>query len=76
MGHSVTVSRVNTPVLLPDRYMQHELNVSETDNIPTSDRGSSRSVAKFTGDQTAQQGDKGPRNLVSWLTGSACFLRS
>jgi hypothetical protein len=61
---SVTV-QTNTDVLLQDRYKQRELNVSETDNILTSDRGSSRTVAKFIGDQTAEQRDKGPRNFVS-----------
>jgi hypothetical protein len=30
-----------------------ELNVSETDNILTPDSGSSRTVAKFVGNQTA-----------------------
>jgi hypothetical protein len=44
--------------------MPHELNVSETDNIITSDPDSSRSVAKFMGNKTGEQGAKKPRDLV------------
>jgi hypothetical protein len=68
--------QTNTSVLPPDRHKQRELNVSETDNILTPDRGSSHTVAKSMGHQTAEQGDKGPRNLCpNQLNGLGSFLR-
>jgi hypothetical protein len=40
-------------VLLRGLCKARELNVSETDNILTPDSGSSRTVAKFIGNETA-----------------------
>jgi hypothetical protein len=51
-------------VLLRGRCRAHELNVSETDNILTPDSGSSRTVAKFMGNQTAEQEAKRLQELV------------